>query len=1174
MSHLQGSDTTLQEPEPTPDKRVGSGETSIDRVLNARKSKIAQIELPTELFEPGNTRSTQPQKRKPKKPKIKFQGAKHGKSVTEASPSSPPDSNFSLPEPNTSLPLSPPWRKHLSLVFKGSPETRSPEKSEQKEIKNQIKANEPSKKDFQIISKQLEDVITGTGSANQYTINYPIFPAGTEDEWKQLVSRGVIDEISNSTVLSICTTIRTANIWKGIISAPKAGIRVTLRKNEHTSPPANYIRKIFSDKCSLKIAHKRPRTLEGKEVMSSFPSGVPVSQMTAIDLHHFDKDLKGRRHVVQNTLEVLYLLNQLNFPFADFMYKDKATKMALKKGLNLEDFLDGLRRKELHPFLNSRINDAMKNAIKMSEDEPERKKTESKQLPEIFHQDFGGVRHSSLDRAKVQDYEKEDSGLFVEAPLGEIADNPEISLFLIPKSSDETFQPSIPPPEQLVETSVPIDESNMQTEKVCEECGQIISMGTDSKTAVAKVEGQTYERKLDRIASAMTSSISNAHNFEALFGKYPTYSSPEDKKSTGNTVMPSTSNQIDSSEFQLLPSPIDSEIFDTNVQDCPSLPERIKQLEKPGRLHLTESIKELPDTKGGDIGEDGFSPKALFDPCHKAAIPPHWEKMYLPEEMHSKYITGFTPASRDEALQKISRDNNCKIMASTSSISSILMHLHFVLNGFRAPGLEMFSPVFASLPKRFTTTTRAPSQVILRNLGDGLWGLNSIPSGGTKNNLLMELGKSFEQQLCYSEEDFNQILLTNPETPTIPEPPDVFRYTRYGNLMLRSQLDTVKECENGEFYVYDIKTRAVNPIRMDIGNAAEYGTFLPETLLGAFRSVEREWYDMVRSNFLKYNFQCRIGQMDGVIVAFHNVKKVFGYQYITLDEIDTMLYGSSSVADFSFNASIAALNDALRKITSSFQNQENLILTVYGSDDNEATVYVECIPNDREARVQLARNIEITSKGGLVYRGKKMKFAGLEIEEAFKEKSNLVHWAKVDSMNEKEISDLEEELGMNTNRDRESMRLNDRKFELEGVLRRMEFEDDSTVLPESYYRSLARDGYLRSYRIQMGPYHNNKLCRDPPRTLFGCASDSIQAYYNFFGDTKVDVKGYHEKLKRKYEAESTKLRVKRTLPETKKVDRAHMPVQPTFVKESREEKPPEPQIDTSQNIKEIMMKYL
>lgn len=43
---------------------------------------------------------------------------------------------------------------------------------------------------------------------------------------------------------------------------------------------------------------------------------------------------------------------------------------------------------------------------------------------------------------------------------------------------------------------------------------------------------------------------------------------------------------------------------------------------------------------------------------------------------------------------------------------------------------------------------------------------------------------------------------------------------------------------------------------------------------------------MTRSAFIKYNMQVRIGRMAGIFVAYHNTKEMFGFEYISQQEMD------------------------------------------------------------------------------------------------------------------------------------------------------------------------------------------------------------------------------------------------------------------------------------------------
>jgi len=93
--------------------------------------------------------------------------------------------------------------------------------------------------------------------------------------------------------------------------------------------------------------------------------------------------------------------------------------------------------------------------------------------------------------------------------------------------------------------------------------------------------------------------------------------------------------------------------------------------------------------------------------------------------------------------------------------------------------------------------------------------------------------------------------------------------------------------------------------------------------LGNFESYEREYYDMIRSTMLKYSLQARMGRMDGIFVAYHNVKRIFGFQYINLSEMDRALHGQEDrcLGNQEFNLSIELFNQILDKATEKFPEQ-------------------------------------------------------------------------------------------------------------------------------------------------------------------------------------------------------------------------------------------------------------
>jgi hypothetical protein len=80
---------------------------------------------------------------------------------------------------------------------------------------------------------------------------------------------------------------------------------------------------------------------------------------------------------------------------------------------------------------------------------------------------------------------------------------------------------------------------------------------------------------------------------------------------------------------------------------------------------------------------------------------------------------------------------------------------------------------------------------------------------------------------------------------------------------------------------------------------------------------------MIRSAFLKYSLQVRMGRMDGIFVAFHNVERIFGFQYVSLPELDLHLHGQSdtTLGDQEFKISLAMLEEVFERATKKYPEQ-------------------------------------------------------------------------------------------------------------------------------------------------------------------------------------------------------------------------------------------------------------
>lgn len=129
--------------------------------------------------------------------------------------------------------------------------------------------------------------------------------------------------------------------------------------------------------------------------------------------------------------------------------------------------------------------------------------------------------------------------------------------------------------------------------------------------------------------------------------------------------------------------------------------------------------------------------------------------------------------------------------------------------------------------------------------------------------------------------------------------------------MLRSQIDTAGEDENGNPIVFELKTRATAPIRYDVTNYIDYLDYNIIKFKGQHSSFEREFYDLVRGGFLKYIMQMKIGQMQGAAIAYHNTQKIFGFEYIKIEEMEKRVFGCKEFSDVIFNTSLSLLEKLL-----------------------------------------------------------------------------------------------------------------------------------------------------------------------------------------------------------------------------------------------------------------------
>ncbi|KAJ5701506.1 mitochondrial translation protein [Penicillium malachiteum] len=284
-----------------------------------------------------------------------------------------------------------------------------------------------------------------------------------------------------------------------------------------------------------------------------------------------------------------------------------------------------------------------------------------------------------------------------------------------------------------------------------------------------------------------------------------------------------------------------------------------------------------------------------------------------------EYIT----SSRDETLRETAVKHGKKYAGSSSSMTTVLSQFHYLLSSWRGVDTRMISQGFPDKLRTFTRLLRAPAAMFL-HYQDGTYAIDADKEFDSAN-ILMNLGKSMEKMLTMPKEEYERYRRSHENKITAEEEnavPESYHFSTLGDFIMRSQLDAYDPRLPGTG-MFDLKTRAVVSIRMDAQNFEHGLGYEIKERFGEFESYEREYFDMIRAAFLKYSLQVRVGRMDGIFVAFHNIERIFGFQYISLPEMDQSLHGTSdtTLGDTEFQLSIKLWNEVLDKATARFPEQ-------------------------------------------------------------------------------------------------------------------------------------------------------------------------------------------------------------------------------------------------------------
>lgn len=316
--------------------------------------------------------------------------------------------------------------------------------------------------------------------------------------------------------------------------------------------------------------------------------------------------------------------------------------------------------------------------------------------------------------------------------------------------------------------------------------------------------------------------------------------------------------------------------------------------------------------------KDGVYP--LQDPRTRVwNFDPYLASIMPVSEFDFEALTEYITSSKDQKLIGITKDQKKKYTGSTSSMTSTLAHFHFLLSKWRPITHARLTRAFDLEHESFSGILKAPSAVFL-NYNDGVYAIDADKEWDDETILSM-LGKSMEKLMTVPKEDFERYHRDRSHQLTAEEKgqEESYHYTAYGDLVMRSQLDAYDPRLPGTG-VYDLKTRAVVSIRKDATHPENGVGYEIRQRDGNWDSFEREYADLIRTAFLKYSLQVRMGRMDGIFVAYHNTQRIFGFQYIPLEEMDLAIHGSmdKNLGDMEFTASVKMFNDLINRATAKF----------------------------------------------------------------------------------------------------------------------------------------------------------------------------------------------------------------------------------------------------------------
>ncbi|KAI5959689.1 PET127 [Candida theae] len=425
---------------------------------------------------------------------------------------------------------------------------------------------------------------------------------------------------------------------------------------------------------------------------------------------------------------------------------------------------------------------------------------------------------------------------------------------------------------------------------------KIISMLKDAKAAPSFKEPQdTKKPNGSKIAIADKSYNADAQNLEKAFEKMESLEkrSPKGRLSKRRSKLGKSSTEVDCEPGTVRFTSEDT--IEKTLDQCIAP----KKSDIPQLAHNLDRVLFSP---GVHFLQDPRTRVYNFAPFLKNVI--HYK------DFNFDAAGSYTPVDKHKTLFENAKKFKKQFYSSTSSMTSVLSKFYMLLNNYTPSRVARFGEIPLS-----GVATKLPSSTFLEPKGTfmddektrTIYSLSADKSCDSEI-LLSAMGICMETLLTNPEDDFVKFRKDNlDEAP--PSPMNAYNYSSYGEFLMRSQLDCFDERLPGNG-TFDLKTRASSNIRYNsrdpnVGET-DYQIY---KLTGQYESYEKEFRDLIKSGaLLKYLFQARIGQMDGIFIAYHNINSIFGFQYLPLEELDKIFYSHAQFSTLALDSKDTTLD--------------------------------------------------------------------------------------------------------------------------------------------------------------------------------------------------------------------------------------------------------------------------